>query len=216
MTFDPAALERTIDGAESRYRESLTSLARPDGAPRFSPAEQREQEDRIRSAFRAELAGVGEQLDTAITTAEAEIAAVDAVDPTSSFATSELERISVRTAIVTDDLRHLPGAQQLARFRAVVDSGDRAERYAYLRAGRMLLAEQETDAGDRRGVLPRSMTPIGELVAVLERGFTDVPRRERAEARIAAAQSVSFKLGETRYMAVTYGSRSPRSATPTR
>ena len=219
---DFSQLERTIDDAETRYQQSLTNLSRSDGTPVYAPEEQRERETAARADFHKALAGVGEQLDAAIAAAEAEITAVAAEDPTSRFTTADLEHISFRTAIVLEDLRPLPEALQLARFRAVVDSGDRAERYTYLRAGRAFLAEQRQGQGDepatyhngRRVHVPAAMTPLGELVATLERGFTDTTRRERAEARITAAQGVSFKLGEVRYMASTYGPQQSRRPVP--
>ncbi len=220
MSFDPTALERDIDTAEQRFHQSFSDLTRPDGTPVYAPAEQREREAAARAAFHKDLTAVGEQLDTVISAAEAEIATVAAEDPTTRFTTAELERISFRTAIVTEDLRHLPEPLQLARFRAVLDSSDRAERYVYLRAGRALLAEQGRGPGDEpatdhngwRVGLPAAMTALGEMVAALERGFTDTARRERAEARIAAAQGVSFKMGEVRYMVSQYGPRTPANA----
>ena len=213
MSFDPAALERAIDQAEHSYQQSLAGLTRPDGMPVYAPDEQRERETAARADFHKAVTSVGEQLDAVIAAAEAEITAVAAEDPTTRFTTPELERISFRTVVVIEDLRHLPETLQLARFRAVLDSSDRVERYVYLRAGHALLAEQGHGSDDepatyhngRRVHVPAAMTPLGELVATLERGFSDTTRRERAEARIAAAQGVGFRLAEVRHMAAAYG-----------
>ena len=175
--------------------------------------EQREREQAARAAFSKDLAAVSERLDAIVAEAQAELVAVAASDPTKHFVTTELERITLRTPIVTEDLRHLPEPAQVARLRAALASGERAERYAALRAGRALLAEREASKerqplelrAGRPVVAPPDYSELAAVVRELEAGLIDSARQERAEERIAAAQRVSSVLGARRYMAAAYG-----------
>ena len=216
MSTDPTALERDIDAAEARYQQALAALNRPDGSPMYAPDEQREREQAARAAFSKDLAAISERLDA--------IVAVEAVDPTKTMTTVELERIGLRTPIVTEDLRNLPEAVQVARLRAALTSGERAERYVALRAGRALLAERNARRGQepttlRNGrpvVTPPDYSELAAVVRELEAGFIDSARRQRAEERIAAAQRVSGALGARRYMAAQYGPDRRRATVGTR
>ena len=217
MTVDPTTLERDIDAAEARYQAALADLTRPDGAPRYSPAEHTERETAAHATFRRDLAALNDRLGAIVTDARAELLTVAASDPTKGFTTSELERVNLRTSIVTEDLRQLPEDVQVARLRAALTSGERAERYIALRAGRAVLAEREREReqrrNDNRGVPMPDYSALAAVMRELEAGFIDSARRERAEERIAAAERVSAQIGVRRYMASTYGTGRQR-ATP--
>ena len=215
MSTDPDAIERDIDTAEARYQAALADLTRPDGAPRYSPAEHTERETAAHATFRRDLAALNDRLDAIVTDARAALLTVAASDPTKGFTTSELERVNLRTSIVTEDLRQLPEDVQVARLRAALTSGERAERYIALRAGRAVLAEREREQrrNDNRGVPMPDYSALAAVVRELEAGFIDSARRERAEERIAAAERVSAQIGVRRYMASTYGTGRQR-ATP--
>ena len=215
MTVDPTTLERDIDAAEARYQAALADLTRPDGAPRYSPAEHTERETAAHATFRRDLAALNDRLGAIVTDARAELLTVAASDPTKGFTTSELERVNLRTSIVTEDLRQLPEDVQVARLRAALTSGERAERYIALRAGRAVLAEREREQrrNDNRGVPMPDYSALAAIVRELEAGFIDSASRERAEERIAAAERVSAQIGVRHYMASTYGTGRQR-ATP--
>lgn len=225
MPTNPAALEAEIDQLEREYQQLHAALRRPDGSAVYSETEQRDREQAIRVGFSKAVTSINERIDAIVTEAESELTTVAATDPTARLSASELERISLRTPIVLEDLRHQPEAVQVARLRAALTSGDMGERYVAVRVGRALIHERDRGREQERGVAGlRDGRPIpsgpdySELASVvkdLEAAFIDAPRRQRAEQRIAAAQSVTLKLAEMRYHIEHYGPRPTRATITT-
>ena len=114
---DIATLENRIDEVEAAFNRARQGLRRADGAPVYSDAETEEREAAAFRTFRQELARIGDALDAVVQEAEDTIEGIENADLTDSFSTDELQRISVRTPFLLEDLRRLPTDARLARLR---------------------------------------------------------------------------------------------------
>ena len=201
MTIDTDALLRRVDDAERRYQDARAALRNQDGTPIYTDHDAREAAASM--DFRKALSAISAEVDTAAAEASATLAALDHADPTAGLTTDELTRVDVRSRLLTEDARDLPTDVVLARARAALESGARGERYTWLRVIRSLVRGKD----EREGLTLRALAD--ELAASL----TDQAARSRAEATIAAAQTVSGEIGAKRYMAQTYGGRRTTAGT---
>ncbi len=216
MTNIPA-LEHQITEAEQAFNHAHKGLRRTDGAPVYSDAETEERETGTWRTFRRELARIGDALDTAVGDAEATIAAIETADLTGGFSTDELQRISVRTVFVIEDLKRRTPDARLVRLRQVSESGKREDRYLYLRVARLLRDEALAAQGPtiRNEVPIRLSTELDEVIADLEAGFIDGRKRDTAREHIAEAQRVGAKLAGVRYQLSAYATRGRAGAVTT-
>ena len=203
MTLDADAQMREIDAAERRYQEARAALLRPDGTLVYTDHDERETS--LWFDFRKDLSRITSAVDVATAEARATLAALAQADPTAGLTTDDLARADLRSRLLAEDARDLPGETVTARARAALEGGSRADRYAHLRVLRSLLR----DLDPREGLALRTLAD--ELAASL----TDQTKRQAAERTLEAAGAVAAHIGATRYRVETYA-RPGRPATPAR
>ena len=169
-----------LDRAAERFKEQEAGLLRPDGTPKYAPAEHEERVKGLLAEYDSVGAAVTADAEAAIAEAEREIARIDGADPIDTLKPDELARAASLAVFVDQDVDRLLPEQLAKRARAVLAGTDRAQAFVWARAIERRLAARRGGGGtpdptakDRRRTLEQRV----ESARVL-RGRVSQRRRE--------------------------------------
>ena len=109
-----------IDRAAERVTQQQASLLRPDGTPKYAPAEHEERTKGLLAEFDSVGADVTADAEEAIRETEQEIARIDGADPIDTLKPDELARAASLAVFVDLDVDRLLPEQLVKRARAVL------------------------------------------------------------------------------------------------
>lgn len=191
---------RQIETALEHHQRERQRLYRPDGTPRYSPAEHQEQLNRLLARFEVVAQQVTAEAEAARAKAEQSLAAMSG-DPFDRLSQAEQERANLRRTFVQEDCDQQGYRTLTEQAGAARATGDRALIYLIARyGGRRLAAEASRGGGNRQ---PDRLGFI-EAVRELEGRLAD-PRagekREALERKVEAAKSLEGFVKVQRQMA---------------
>ena len=186
-----------IDRAAERFTQQQASLLRPDGTPKYAPAEHEERIKGLLAEYDAVGADVAADADEAIAEVEQDLAKLDGADPIDTLKPDELARAASLAVFVDQDTDRLPPEQLAKRARAVLAGTDRAQAFVWFRALERWLAARRGTGGT-----PDPATlELFEVHRELEARFSDpkaADKRRTLEQRKSSAQVLRGRVTMTR------------------
>ena len=177
-----------LERAVADYAAGVAALSRPDGSPKFSPAEQAERERLLAEPVRRALASAEQVAKVATEQAAAELLRARAGSPVGLLSDSELASAALKRDFVGDDVAAL-GLDALAeRLRAVGASGDRPLAWLYEQAARRRIDVMRRAAFNGGPALPAG-GGFGECMLAVDALAAGLVPADRLR-RVASAETV--------------------------
>ena len=187
-----------VDRAVEQLERDRAGLFRPDGQPKFAPAEMAEREAVLAEGVRRAIAAADQAVVVATAEAERVKAAAASPDPSTWLSADELAAANSRRAFVSEDVAGLALPDLEKRLAGVVASDDRIGGWLYARYAGRRLGEIRRVAIEGGPAVPvefgRAWALVEKLSASLRPAELDL-RAEAAEKLRRAAADLRVQLG---------------------
>ena len=186
-----------LDRAAERFKEQEAGLLRPDGTPKYAPAEHEERVKGLLAEYDSVGAAVTADAEAAIAEAEREIARIDGADPIDTLKPDELARAASLAVFVDQDVDRLLPEQLAKRARAVLAGTDRAQAFVWARAIERRLAARRGGGGTPDPATLELFEVRRELAARFEDPKAKDKRRT-LEQRVESARVLRGRVAQRR------------------
>jgi len=201
---DADQLKQQADSASERREREEAALYREDGSKVYGEEEHAERLAVITSRRDADIAGLVEQSEKAVSEARTRVESIENRDPLDRLSEDELARAGSRRSFVKEDAEDLPLDELAKRIMVATAGGDKAMIALWSRyASRRVAAEREElqrDARSSTSTSPDRIEGFGRLqeaVGTLEKKMNSGGRaielksaRDKLEAATEASQHV--------------------------
>jgi hypothetical protein len=177
-----------IEEATSRREQAEADLYRPDGSRYYSDEEHAERVRAIQARHRADFDRIEAEIARKVEEAEERLLLAENADLASTLTTEELQRVSVLSGFVADDVERLSLGEVVKRCRAALATADRPTLFALAHHVARRAGEEE-DLG-----LVEEFGEVAQLRAKL------APDQERKLAAARQAHEEAQELRERAYL----------------
>jgi hypothetical protein len=177
-------LRRRIDEAAAQHERARKALSRPDGQPRYGPAESTELEEVARREFEDKLRRLEDEVDGRLASAEEKLHTMEHSDPSAALTAAELEQANARREFISDEVFGHTAQGLEDRVRAVIASGDSAAMFLY---AHFIRARASDSSAGAEGLVPDpEQLRLKQLADELENALNPgaAGRQEKARAEI--------------------------------